>query len=152
MVIGIGKGTKKLKEYLSGSKEYIGGGTLGIETDTYDGDGTIIKEMPFEHIDEDKLNKTLDKFKGEIMQIPPVYSALKKNGKRSSDLIREGKEVVLDPRKITIHKLELIKLNLPYFCIKVECSGGTYIRSLIYDIGRNLSSCAFMSDLTRIKQ
>lgn len=152
MVLGIGKGTKKLRDYLSGSKEYIGEGTLGIETDTYDRGGSVVKEMPIEHIDEDKLKESLDQFKGEIMQTPPVYSALKRDGKRVSDLIREGKEVKLEPRKITIYNLELVNLDLPKFCIKVECSGGTYIRSLIYDIGRALDSCAFMSSLKRVKQ
>jgi tRNA pseudouridine55 synthase len=152
MVIGLGDGTKKLKNYLKGSKAYIGTGVLGVGTDTYDGEGKIVCERPIMHIDEEKLKRVLKNYTGEIEQIPPVYSALKINGRRASDLVREGKEVIMKPRKITIYKLDLLSFDGPRFVIRVECSGGTYIRSLIHDIGKELDSCAYMSKLVRIKQ
>lgn len=152
MIIGIGDGTKQLKDYLKGTKEYIATGVLGVGTDTYDRDGDIICEKVFTHVTNDMLTETLNKFKGKIEQVPPVYSALKIDGKRSSDLIREGKNVDLKARTISIYKIELLNFDSPRFTIKVECSGGTYIRSLIYDIGQKLNTCAYMSKLTRTKQ
>ena len=152
MVIGIGDGTKQLKNFLKGSKEYIATGILGVGTTTYDRDGDVICEKPFTHVDEDKLKNVLNKYKGVIDQIPPVYSALKINGKRASDIIRDGKKVELEPRKIKIYNIDLMGFDSPRFTFKVECSGGTYVRSLIYDIGQDLSTCAYMSKLVRVKQ
>lgn len=152
MVVGIGDGTKELQNYLKGSKEYIATGILGVGTSTYDRDGDIICEKPFTHVDEDKLKNVLKKYKGVIDQVPPIYSALKINGKRASDAARNGEKVELKSRKIKIYNMELVGFDSPRFTFKVECSGGTYVRSLIYDIGKDLDTCAYMSKLVRVKQ
>ena len=152
MVIGIGDGTKKLQDYLKGSKEYIATGILGIGTSTYDRDGDIICEKPFTHVGENELNSIFEKYIGTIDQIPPAYSALKINGKRASDKMRNGETVTLKPRKIKIFNIELVGFDSPRFTFKVECSGGTYVRSLIHDIGKDLNTCAYMSKLVRTKQ
>jgi len=152
MVVGIGDGTKRMKDYLKGNKEYTAVGVLGIGTDTYDRDGNIVCEKVFTHVDDDALKESLKKFTGKIEQVPPVYSALKINGKRASDLVREGKNPEMKSRMVKIYKLDLITFDSPNFTIDVECSGGTYIRSLIHDIGQDLKTCAYMSKLTRTKQ
>lgn len=152
MIVGIGDGTKRMKDYLKGNKEYTAVGVLGVGTDTYDRDGTVVCEKVFTHVDDDKLKTTLKKFTGKIEQIPPVYSALKINGQRASDLVRDGKNPEMKARTVNIYKLDLVTLDSPNFTINIECSGGTYIRSLIYDIGQDLKTCAYMSKLTRTKQ
>ena len=152
LVIGINKGTKMLQDQLKGDKVYLATGILGKETDTLDGTGEIIKTCEYDHITKDKLEETIKKFIGEIDQVPPVYSALKKKGKRVSDLIREGVDVKMEPRKVNIYNIDLIDFDLPEFKIRASVGGGTYIRSLIRDIGTSLNSCAYMSHLVREKQ
>jgi tRNA pseudouridine55 synthase len=156
MVIGIGKGCKKLSDYLKGDKVYIGTGFIGIQTDTLDSGGKIIDRQDFSHITEEQFDLILDKFRGEILQTPPVYSALKINGKRASDLTMQGVKIELKPRPITIYSLIKksfeIKKDGIHFEIEVSVSGGTYIRSLIRDIGHELNSCAYMTSLIRTKQ
>lgn len=152
LIIGIGNGTKKLQDYLKGDKQYIATGHFGKETDTLDRGGQFIKNCEYDHIDKESFENILEKFIGEIDQIPPVYSALKKKGKRASDLIRAGEKVEMKSRKVKIYDIEVMEFNLPKFVIKVSCGGGTYIRSLIRDIGLELNSCAFMEKLNRTKQ
>ncbi|MBA42869.1 MAG: tRNA pseudouridine(55) synthase TruB [Magnetococcales bacterium] len=156
MVIGIGKGCKKLPEYLKGDKVYIGTGFIGIQTDTLDTGGEIIDRQDFNHISEKDFDLVLDKFQGDILQIPPLYSALKIKGKRASDLTMKGIKVELKPRPVTIYSLNKksfeIKKDGIHFEIEVSVSGGTYIRSLIRDIGKELNSCAYMTSLVRVKQ
>jgi len=152
IVLGIGKGTKMMQEYLKGDKVYIGVGVLGKQTDTLDPLGEVIDECPFDHVDKELLDNSLIRFRGEIDQIPPKFSAIKIKGKRASDIIREGKEVELKPRKVTIYDIKILGYDAPKFTLRASVSGGTYIRSLIRDIGKTVGSCAYMEDLTRTKQ
>ena len=153
MIVGVGKGTKLLGNHLKGNKVYQAVGVLGIETETY-GKSKIVEEMKYDHINIDMLNKVIKKFIGKIKQIPPLYSALKIKGKRASDLAREGKKIDMKfkEREIDIYNIELIDFSLPKFTIKVKCGGGTYIRSLIHDIGKELQCCAYMDSLIRLEQ
>jgi tRNA pseudouridine55 synthase len=152
LVLGIGKGTKMMQDFLKGDKVYQATGILGKETDTLDHTGELIKECEFKHISQKDLEESLKKFIGEIEQIPPLYSALKHKGERISDIVRRGEEIKLEPRKVHIYNLKLTSLDLPKFIFDANVGGGTYIRSLIRDIGTELKSCAYMFHLLRKKQ
>uniref|UniRef100_A0A6I8MY74 Pseudouridylate synthase TRUB1 n=1 Tax=Ornithorhynchus anatinus TaxID=9258 RepID=A0A6I8MY74_ORNAN len=153
LVIGIGKGTKMLREMLSGSKKYVTTGQLGKATDTLDATGKITEEKPYDQITQRDMECILEKFTGDIMQVPPLYSALKKDGQRLSTLMKKGKTVEAKPaRQVTVYSLSLQKFQPPLFTLDVECGGGFYIRSLVSDIGKELSSCASVQELTRTKQ
>lgn len=155
LVIGVGIGTKKLQNYLQGSKKYVAQAKFGIQTTTLDLDGEIEKTASYNHIDTKSLQDSLRLFRGSIQQVPPMYSALKKDGKKLYELAREGKTIQIEPRQVEIYNLTLSSSeenNLPYFNIEVECGGGTYIRSLIRDIAIKLDSVATMTSLTRTKQ
>ncbi|XP_004631616.1 probable tRNA pseudouridine synthase 1 isoform X2 [Octodon degus] len=153
LVIGIGRGTKMLSSMLSGSKRYIAIGELGKATDTLDSTGKVTDEKPYDKITQEDIEGILRKFTGNIMQIPPLYSALKKDGQRLSALMKRGKVVEAKPaRPVTVYSISLEKFQPPFFTIDVECGGGFYIRSLVSDIGKELSSCASVLELTRTKQ
>ena len=145
----LGKATRLAEYYISLPKEYIAVGLLGIETDTEDITGKILKKYPTEEISEKDLQKALKKFIGEIYQIPPKYSAKKINGKRAYKLAREGKNFTLQPVKVKIYEIELLKYEKPLFILRVKTSGGTYIRSLIRDIGKALNCGATTYTLVR---
>ncbi|XP_056386041.1 pseudouridylate synthase TRUB1 [Hyla sarda] len=153
LVVGIGDGTKMLGAMLTGSKKYTTTGQLGRATDTLDASGTVTQEKPYDHITREDMENALKTFTGNILQVPPLFSALKKNGKRLSCLVREGAEVEAKPaRPVVVHKLSLTDFQPPLFTLDVECGGGFYVRSLIRDIGEALSSCASVNDLIRTKQ
>ncbi len=152
LVLGIGNGTKLMQDYLKGDKIYRATGILGKETDTLDHTGEIIKECGVEHITEEKIKESLKKFIGEINQIPPLYSALKHNGERISDIVRRGEDIKLEARKVNIYDIQLKEFDLPKIVFDASVGGGTYIRSLIRDIGNDLESCAYMYHLIRVKQ
>ncbi|XP_006778801.1 PREDICTED: probable tRNA pseudouridine synthase 1 [Myotis davidii] len=153
LVIGIGRGTKMLTSMLSGSKRYIAIGELGKATDTLDSTGKVTEEKPYDQITQEDIEGILQKFTGNIMQVPPLYSALKKDGQRLSTLMKRGEVVEAKPaRPVTVYSLSLQKFQPPFFTLDVECGGGFYIRSLVSDIGKELSSCANVLELTRTKQ
>ncbi|KAJ1067014.1 hypothetical protein K5549_012373 [Capra hircus] len=155
LVVGIGRGTKMLTSMLSGSKRYIAIGELGKATDTLDSTGKVTEEKPYDKITQEDIESILQKFTGNIMQVPPLYSALKKDGQRLSALMKRGEEVEAKPaRPVTVYSLSLQKFQPPFFTLDVECGGGFYIRSLVSDIGKatELSSCANVLELTRTKQ
>ena len=154
LVVGLGKGTKRMSEMLKGNKVYIGTGRFGSATDTDDGSGTSIQTMDPEtdHPTQQLLEDMLAGMVGENMQVPPVYSALKKKGVRYSDLAREGKVVTPPARRVVFNSLELINYDWPNFTIRVSCSGGTYIRALIRDIGEMTECYAHMTHLVRTDQ
>eukprot|EP00127_Corallochytrium_limacisporum_P001949 Clim_evm104s88 gene=Clim_evmTU104s88 len=118
LVIGVGKGCKQLHHFLKGTKEYEATGVLGKETPSLDADTDVTKVMPFEHITEDQLQSVCRKYKGEISQIPPLYSALKVGGKRASDLVREGEQVTLQTRQVMIHSCTVQSFQPPEFSIR----------------------------------
>ncbi|XP_055032872.1 pseudouridylate synthase TRUB1 [Misgurnus anguillicaudatus] len=153
LVVGIGEGTKMLTTMLAGSKKYIAVGELGKATDTLDATGNVIEEKNYDHITKEALEEKFKQFTGEIMQVPPLYSALKKDGKRMSVLLKQGQEVEAKPaRPVTVYNLTLQDFSPPLFTIDVECGGGFYVRSLVDELGKALSSCAHIKELTRTKQ
>jgi tRNA pseudouridine55 synthase len=145
----MGKATKIIDYIMENKKSYRVTFRLGIITDTYDLEGTVIKTSPVEHIKEEEVASVISKFVGEIDQVPPMYSALKVNGKRLYELARQGKEVERQARKISIYDIENIDINLPFVSMDVTCSKGTYIRSLCFDIGEQLKVGAVMTALCR---
>ncbi|XP_036919724.1 probable tRNA pseudouridine synthase 1 isoform X1 [Sturnira hondurensis] len=153
LVVGIGRGTKMLTSMLSGSKRYVAIGELGKATDTLDSTGKVTEEKPYDKITQEDIEGILQKFTGNIMQVPPLYSALKKDGQRLSTLMKRGEAVEAKPaRPVTVYSLSLQRFQPPFFTLDVECGGGFYIRSLVSDIGKELSSCANVLELTRTKQ
>jgi len=164
LVLGVGKGTKMLQNYLSGSKTYRAGVKLGFETTTLDMAGNITNSdsdsNTYDHITLESIQTILPKFTGSILQTPPIYSAIRKNGKRMYEEARKGKtaeEIGIEPRRVEVHRMELLPVDengdgLPCFGLEVECGGGTYIRSLVRDIGRELGTFATMTSLVRTQQ
>lgn len=144
-----GKATK-LIEYLSGDKEYRATVQFGANTDTYDIDGNITDKYN-KIITEQDLKTALKDFEGDIEQYPPIYSAIKINGKKLYEYARKGQTVEIKPRKVKINKIELINFDeqKQAAIIDIACSKGTYIRSIAYDIGKNLDCGGYLSSLER---
>ncbi len=151
LILCTGKFTKKINEYMAKEKEYTGTFTLGATTPSYDLETTPVNQKDFSDLIPADLNEAAKKFTGDIIQIPPVYSAIKKNGERSYDLARQGRAVVLDGRKVTVSIFEMEILQLPVVSFRVVCSTGTYIRSLANDIGEYLGCGAYLSSLCRTR-
>jgi len=151
LVICTGKFTKKIPELQGQQKEYTGTFTFGGTTPSYDLETEVDQTFSVEHLTEEKLKKATIQFTGEIEQYPPVFSALKKDGKRLYEYARKGEEVKIDPRKVTISSFELTDIQLPKIDFKVSCSKGTYIRSLAHDFGKAVESGAHLSALKRTK-
>lgn len=154
LVLGIGTGCRELEAYLAGSKAYRAVGLLGVETDTLDAEGNTTAEASWEHVTRDALEATLADFRGEIWQTPPMFSAVRSNGKRLYDLARAGVEVEREKRLIHVYRLELTSFEAPRFGLEIECGGGTYVRSLVADIARHarVDSLAHLVELERTKQ
>ncbi len=151
LIICTGKFTKKIEGYQGQIKEYTGEITLGATTPSYDLETAVEKTFPVSHISDELIYATTKEFIGEIDQIPPIFSAIKKDGKRLYELAREGKTTIIKSRKITISTFEITKIELPKVTFRVVCSKGTYIRSLAYDFGKALNSGAHLSGLRRTK-
>lgn len=149
--ICIGRATKIIDYIMDSEKVYEVTLKLGIRTTTYDLEGEVLEEIDPSHLTEEEILNSINSFKGEYSQIPPMYSALKQNGVRLYELARKGIEVERKGRLINIHNLEDVKINNPYISMKVTCSKGTYIRSLCYDIGEKLGVFATMTQLNRAK-
>ena len=151
LTICIGKSTR-LIEYLEDDKEYLATVQFGKNTDTYDLDGETIATFD-KKVSEEEVVIALKSFEGEISQVPPIYSAIKVNGKKLYDYARAGQEVEIQPRTVFISKIELVEFNQEKQEAKVivACSKGTYIRSIAYDLGQNLGCGAYLSALERTK-
>ena len=147
----LGKGTKIIDYIMNSEKGYSVKFKLGIKTTTYDLEGEILEERDTSFLKEEEVKNVINSFKGEYLQVPPMFSALKKNGVRLYELARKGIEVEREGRNITIYNIENINIDLPYVSMDVTCSKGTYIRSLCYDIGERLNVFATMTDLKRFK-
>lgn len=147
----VGKSTK-LIEYLPDDKEYIAAVQFGAQTDTCDKDGQIIKSFD-KKIDENELLSVLKDFEGEIEQIPPIYSAIKVNGKKLYEYARKGEDVEIKPRKVFISKIKLLSFDTSFQTAKIiiGCSKGTYIRSIARDIGEKLNCGGYLIALERTK-
>jgi tRNA pseudouridine55 synthase len=151
LILCTGKFTKKINEYMSQEKEYTGTITLGATTPSYDLETNPENEMDFIYVDAAALSNASKEFTGEIVQVPPIYSAIKKNGERSYDLARQGRAVTLDGRKVFIKEFEMQIQQLPVVHFRVVCSTGTYIRSLANDVGQFLGCGAYLSSLCRTR-
>lgn len=149
--ICIGKATR-LIEYLDDDKAYTGTIQLGSSTTTYDLEG---EEVNFsdKKVTLDEIEAALDKFRGEIDQLPPIYSAIKVNGKKLYEYAREGKEVKIEPRRVNISKLEILEYDETNrrLTLHIECSKGTYIRSIAHDLGTELTTFGHLVKLVRVK-
>jgi tRNA pseudouridine55 synthase len=151
LIVCTGKFTKMIPEIQGQAKEYIGTIVLGATTPSYDMETEVDATFPTEHITADLIETTLPQFLGEIDQKPPVFSAIKKDGKRLYEHAREGSEVEIEARKTTIYEFEITRMELPEIDFRVKCSKGTYIRSLAYDFGKALQSGGYLSVLRRTK-
>lgn len=145
----VGRATRAVEFASEGEKEYVAGLALGIVTNTQDTSGEVLQRQPFLGTRQD-LEAVLDRFRGDIFQVPPMYSAIKINGKKLYELARKGREVERQPRPVTIHSLTLEdELGCGEFVLRVRCSKGTYIRTLCHDIGQVLGCGGAMSSLRR---
>lgn len=151
LVICTGKMTKRIEEFQGMQKEYTGKFMLGATTPSYDMETEIDAHFPTEHITETLLHVTLQKFIGKIEQVPPIFSAIKKDGERLYELARKGQTTEIASRQIEIYEFELTEINLPEISFRVQCSKGTYIRSLANDFGIAMQSGAYLSELRRTK-
>lgn len=151
LIICTGKFTKKINEYMSQEKEYTGTITLGAVTPTYDLESEPVDNKPVDYLTEEKIKEATIPFTGEILQVPPAHSAIKQDGKRVYELARQGREVKLEPRKVTIKEFEITKIDLPLVHFRVVCSTGTYIRSLANDFGEALGCGGYLSSLCRTR-
>lgn len=151
MIVCTGKATKRIEEFQYHTKEYVATIRLGATTPSYDLEHEIDATYPTEHITRELVEETLQKFVGEIEQVPPAFSACMVNGKRAYDLARRGEEVELKPKLLVIDEIELLECNLPDIKVRVVCSKGTYIRALARDIGEALQSGAHLTALERTR-
>ncbi|KZT56998.1 pseudouridine synthase [Calocera cornea HHB12733] len=199
LIIGLGKATKSLQRHLDGPKTYRTTALLGAETDSYDSEGKLVRTAPWKHVTRERIESVLERFRGEISQLPPIYSALKMDGRPLYWYAREGKKLPrsIEPRKVTVFSLECIDwqdgapiegegsghhfsfpanrvsdeekqtMNAtaaaklpeveeqerpPTFKLEMKVSGGTYVRSLVHDIGHAVGSAAHVVTLSRIQQ
>jgi len=146
-----GKMTKSIVNFQKQVKEYTGIITLGATTPTYDLESEPENFMSTSDLSEAQILAAKEQFIGDIMQIPPIHSAIKKAGKRVYELARAGEEVKMDPRPVMITSFEITKIALPEIHFKVNCSTGTYIRSLAFDFGEALGCGGYLSNLRRTK-
>ena len=151
LIICTGKQTKSINEYQGQIKEYTGTFTIGSTTPSYDLETEINETFTTDHITSDLIHKTTQQFIGAIQQRPPIFSALKKDGKRLYELARKGETTEIPTREITINEFEITNIDFPKIDFRVVCSKGTYIRSLAFDFGEALNSGAHLSALRRTK-
>ena len=151
LILCTGKFTKRIETFQAQEKEYTGTITVGGTTPSYDLETEIDKQFPIDHISEELIHNTTKQFLGETDQKPPIFSALKKDGKKLYEIARAGETTEIKSRKITISEFEITNINLPNIEFRVVCSKGTYIRSLAYDFGLALNSGAHLSVLRRTK-
>ena len=149
VIVCSGKKTKEIEKYQAQVKEYTGTFKLGGTTPSYDGETEPDANFPTEHITEELIHQTTEQFTGKIIQIPPVFSALKINGKKAYQYARKNQEVKMRERKVEIISFTITKIDIPFIDFHVKCSKGTYIRSLAYDFGKALDSGAYLSALCR---
>ncbi|MDO4191138.1 MAG: tRNA pseudouridine(55) synthase TruB [Bacteroidales bacterium] len=151
IVVCTGKCTKQIDALQAHEKEYVATLELGATTPSFDKEHEIDQRYPFEHITREQVDETLKQFVGEILQVPPVYSAVKIDGKRAYDYARKGRDVELRAKPLQIKEIEVIDFSLPLLTIRVVCSKGTYIRALARDIGNALNSGAYLVSLERTR-
>ena len=151
LIICTGKATKTIDLIQGQEKEYTGTFTLGATTPSYDMETEVDQKYPTEHLSEEKIKEATAPFLGDIQQYPPVFSALKKDGKRLYEYARKGEKVQVSARNVNISEFEITKISFPEVHFRVVCSKGTYIRSLAHDFGKELESGAYLSSLRRTR-
>ncbi len=151
LILCTGKFTKQIETYQAQVKEYTGTITLGATTPSFDLETEVNQTFDISDITEEAIKNNTHQFIGETQQQPPVFSALKKDGKRLYEYAREGEKVEIPTRTITINEFEITKIELPKVAFRVVCSKGTYIRSLAHDFGKTLNNGAHLSALRRTK-
>lgn len=149
LIICTGRKTKEIDTYQGMDKVYVGSMHFGATTPSFDGETEIDQVFDISNVTPELLQKTTAQFTGEIDQVPPAYSAIKVDGKRSFELARKNKSVELKSRKVNISSFELLNIDLPKIDFSVECTKGTYIRSLVHDYGKALDKGAYLTDLRR---
>ena len=149
--ICLGRATRLMEYMLDSSKEYLGEVRLGISTDSYDAEGEVIGRSDPSGVEREDIEDVLNCFLGQIEQVPPMFSALKRKGKRLYELARQGIEVEREPRAMTVHSIQLEDWNPPVATVHIECSRGFYMRSLAHDIGVQLGCGAHLKSLTRLR-
>lgn len=151
LILCTGKATKQIEDLQGQEKEYTGTFTLGATTPSYDMETEVDNTFPTEHLTSEKIEQATSAFLGDIQQRPPVFSALKKDGKRLYEYARSGEEVEIPTRTVNISEFEISRIELPKVHFRVVCSKGTYIRSLAHDFGKELNSGAYLSSLRRTR-
>lgn len=149
--IAVGNATRTIEYLASASKSYRAEVTFGIETDSADGDGTMIGERQDVTFSDHDLRAALERFEGDQLQVPPMHSAIKVDGRRLYELARAGQEAEVAPRPITIHRIACVQWASPVATIEIDCSKGTYVRSIARDLGRALGCGAYLSNLVRTR-
>ncbi len=149
LILCTGRFTKKINEYQGLPKQYTATMKLGATTASYDTETELEETFKWKHISRNDVEAVIPNFLGDINQVPPVYSAIRVNGERLYKKALRGEKPELKPRKIHIESIEIVKFNLPEIVISVKCSKGTYIRSLVHDMGKALDSGACMTALRR---
>jgi tRNA pseudouridine55 synthase len=147
--LGVGQGTRVLDCLSAGDKWYVAGIRLGVETDTYDADGTALQVREWSHVAEPDVRTALSRLEGEYDQRPPMFSAIKRGGVPLHRLARAGQAVDVPLRRVAVYSITLMELRLPEISIEVHCSKGTYIRSLAHDLGERLGTGAHVTSLRR---
>jgi tRNA pseudouridine55 synthase len=151
LIVCIGQATRLSEYAMQSTKQYRATVHLGVETDTYDAEGQILATTDAAHITQEQVEVVLADFRGALQQMPPMYSAIKKDGKKLYELARAGKTIELDARPVTLYSVEISAWNPPQFVLDVTCSPGTYIRSLAHDIGQKLGVGAHLAALERTR-
>lgn len=149
LLVCIGKATKQAEALQAERKEYIAEIELGATTPCFDLEKEIDRRYPYEHITREMVEQMIPRFIGEQDQVPPIFSAKLIDGTRAYEMARAGEDVVMKPARITIYNLEILEFSLPRLVLRVECSKGTYIRSLARDVGVALQSGGHLTGLTR---
>lgn len=151
LIICTGRATRRISELQDGMKEYVAEITLGATTPSFDLETEIDATYPYGHVTRELVEETLPRFTGRVMQVPPVFSAVKIDGKRAYSFARKGKEVELKPKELEIRELEVIDFAAPVLTVRVLCSKGTYIRALARDLGEALGTGAHLTALRRTR-
>lgn len=151
LIVCTGRATRRISELQEGMKEYVAEVTLGATTPSYDLETEIDATYPCDHVTRERVEEVLPRFTGRLMQVPPVYSAVKVDGKRAYSFARKGKDVELKPKELEIRELELLDYQPGKITLRVLCSKGTYIRALARDLGEALETGAHLTALRRTR-
>ncbi len=151
LLVCTGKATKQINQLQGLPKSYVTTIKLGAETPSYDAETEETETYDIDGLIQPAVVAAMQSFVGEIEQVPPMYSAVKQDGKKLYELARKGKKVEVKPRKVTITKFEIIETRWPEIVTEIDCSKGTYIRSLAHDLGKALSAGAYLTDLQRTR-